>query len=270
MQLIIKGINLAKRWASKIGIPLGFMAATAVGILGGIDAALMFPSIKLPIGLIIGGSNCFVNAVSYFYVVTRKDPVDTRIIGPKVIQRNTAGSTSFAVAATFFIGTTFVANFVGMYIGFTVLGGKLDLNWPEIALQIPGAVFGVASAVSGLFFNIKVAHTLWNKIRQKAIINLPASERPLLIQVDDSNKKIYLSTTTLKHRLNHQVIEKNIARTTLVIDDDESNNSRTRLKSGTASIKPTFFTRRSNKLTLPITAFVDTDCISRHKRSNSM
>ena len=265
MQLTATGIKVTK-WITNNGIALGFMAATAVGILGGIEAALMFPAIKLPIGFIIGGSSCFVNAVSYFYVVSRKD--STKIIGPEFIQRNTVGSTSFAITATFFIGTTFVANFVGMYIGFTVLGGKLDLNWPKIVLQIPGAVFGVASAISGLIFNVKVAHTLWNNIRQKAIHALPASERPLLIQVDDSEKRNYSSTITLKRRLNYQVNDEKVVNTLLTFEN-ESNTSKIKLKSKNISIKPTFFTRRNNKSALPITAFEDTDYRSRHKRSNS-
>lgn len=268
MQLI-RGINLAKRWVSNIGIALGFMAATAVGILGGIDAALMFPSAKLALGLIIGGSSCFVNAVSYFYVVSRKDSDNALIIGPKVIYRNTAGSTFFAVAATFFINTTFVANFVGMYIGFTVLGGKLDLLWPKIALQIPGIVFGVSSAVSGLIFNVKVAHTLWNKIRQKAVKDLPISERPLLIQIDDSKEEIYSSTSSLRRQLIHQVSDKKSVSITLAIDDDSDDFS-SKLKPEASSIKPTFFSRRNNKMALPITAFEERSYINRHKRTNSM
>jgi hypothetical protein len=269
MQLIDTGRKLTKKWIFNIGIALGFIAALAVGILGGIDAALMFPSIKLPIGIIIGGSSCFVNAVSYFYVVTRKNSANTLSIKPKVIERNTAVSTFFAILATFFISTTFVANFVGMYIGFTVLGGKLGLNLPKIALQIPGIVFGVSSAISGLIFNVKVANTLWNNIRQKTVTALPANQRPLLIQVDDAEERNYSSITTLKRRFRQQANGKNNINTALAIDD-ESSNSRNQLKLGTLLIKPTFFMRRKTKVVLPINAFEDTNCTSYHKRSNSL
>lgn len=231
-------------WISKVAIALGFLAATAVGILGGIDAALMFPAIKLTIGLIIGSSSCFVNAVSYFYVVNKKDSNNDSTNDRHIIHKNGIKSSIFAIAAMLFIGITFVANFVGMYIGFTVLGGKLHLDWPRATLIIPGIFFGVCSAVSGLYFNIKVAHALWNIVRQqpKSTSTLSDSERPLLLDTNNSAIHVNSYNSILKNTLTCNV--QNEGEDIVPMQDGNESRLTRGIERG-----PTLFTTRTN---LPI------------------
>ncbi len=249
-------------WMSKIAIALGFLAATAVGILGGIDAALMFPAIKLTIGLIIGSSSCFVNAVSYFYVVNKKDSNNDSTNDRHIIHKNDIKSSIFAIAAMLFIGITFVANFIGMYIGFTVLGGKLHLDWPRATLIIPGIFFGVCSAVSGLYFNIKVAHNLWNIIRQQPSNTASDSEQSLLINRG--------------HSINHVSSYNAISKNTLTINDQNNagnilpiqNGNESRLSRGIER-GPTLFTSR-NFITIPPVAIPNVIYKTTHEKANSL
>ncbi len=168
---------------NKCGIFFGFSAAIGGGILAGIESAIMWPENKLACGIMFGSASCFINSLSYYFVITfgSKEKVENR----QNLKHSTT-SNLFLVAGFFLGGVMAVSNFNGMYVSYTVLGDKLNqigdknVNIPERYLVMLGIFFGIASASSGILFNLTVGRKIWQVIRKNTTPTDDASQQLVL------------------------------------------------------------------------------------------
>jgi len=192
------------KYTKKFSTALGFTAALGGGILAGIESAIMWSDQKVLAGFSFGLSSCFVNSLSYYYVVMRASTTGTsNVVQDENFEyANTMGSTTFATAATVFGALMFVSNFNGMYISYTVLGDKFnqlgdkDVNIPDYMLVGAGITFGLASAISGAVFNAKVGKQIWDEIRKRPLERLGLFSTDNSLASDDEQQTL-LSTAQI-------------------------------------------------------------------------
>jgi hypothetical protein len=153
----------------KTGFSLGLLAALGGGILAGIESAIMWPKDKIVTGTTFGVSSCFINSLSYYFVVMRSGSAQEQ--EENQVYLNTWQSNIFLVVGFTLGATMALSNFNGMYVSYTVLGDRLNelgdtqIHIPETLLDVLGFIFGGASAASGVLFNLTVGKKIWNEIR---------------------------------------------------------------------------------------------------------